>query len=118
MIDTKQDPGEPVAPFVALVDAKTGTKLKTATLRSTFLSGFSGGAGTVRVMLEKGGKVSVALDKQDVLVHTISGYAPFKGRWGFTGATGSTPADKSGVSHYLSAISMIFPPGQGLGCVP
>lgn len=118
VIDTKQDPGEPVAPFVALIDGKTGTKLKTATLRSTFLSAFTNGAGTVRVMLEKGGKVSVALDKKDVLIHTIPGYVPFKGRWGFTGATGSLPSDKSGVSHYLSAISMIFPPGQGLGCVP
>ena len=65
----------------------------------------------LRVRLDAG-KLSVWLDGINYLFEfPIVGYAPFSGRWGFTGGTGGASE-----AHWVTDVSMSFPNGQG--CVP
>jgi hypothetical protein len=103
-IDTFTNPGEPPAPFLALVDATSNTHLARQSLPNVR----DGANHTLRVRLEDG-KVSVWVDAVSYLFELpIAGYKPFTGRWGFTASTGSL-----GEAHWVRDVTMSFPEGQG-----
>jgi hypothetical protein len=107
VIDTFSNKNEPPAPFVVVLDARSGTHL----FRQAIHEVRDGKSHELRVKLE-GGKVSVWLDSVSyVFQFPVPGYVPFEGHWGFTAATGGLAC-----VHSVTGVSMSFPNGQG--CVP
>jgi hypothetical protein len=107
VIDTFQNPGEPLAPFLVVYDGTTGAHLARAALPNVA----DGINHTLQVKLDAG-KVSAWVDGTSyVNDFALPGYVPFTGRWGFTASTGGFSA-----AHWVKDITMSFPNGQG--CVP
>ena len=107
-IDTFQNAGEPAAPSLAIV---TGANPPLVLARATIPNVRDAVNHRLRVRLAAG-KVSVWLDTINYLNDfVIPGYVPFKGRWGFTAATGGAAE-----AHWVADVAMSFPEGQG--CVP
>ena len=107
VIDTYQNPGQPVAPFLVVFEGTNGTHLARAAIPNVA----DGINHTLKVKLDAG-KVSAWVDGTNyVNDFAIPGYVPFSGRWGFTGATGGLSA-----AQWVKDITMSFPNGQG--CVP
>jgi hypothetical protein len=107
VIDTYQNAGEPLAPFLVVFDGTTGAHLARAALPNVA----DGINHTLKVKLDAG-KVSAWVDGTNYFNDfTIPGYAPFSGRWGFAGGTGGFSA-----AQWVKDITMSFPNGQG--CVP
>jgi hypothetical protein len=106
-IDTFSNPGEPVAPFLVVLDAQSGAHL----LRQSIPEVRNAQDHQLRVKLD-GGKISVWLDTVSYIFEfPLPGYAPFMGHWGFTAGTGGLTC-----SHWVRNVTMSFPKGQG--CVP
>jgi hypothetical protein len=107
VIDDLQNPGEPAAPFLAIVDGTTGTHLARAAIPNVRDEKNH----TYRVKVDAGA-VSVFIDGTNYINNfALPGYVAFSGHWGFTAATGNASA-----YHEVQAITMSFPKGQG--CVP
>lgn len=106
-IDTLANPNEPVAPFLVLLDGRTGAHL----FRQSVHEVRDGQGHELRVKLDAG-RVSVWLDSVSyVFQFPIPEYVPFTGHWGFTAGTGDLTSVQS-----VKNVSMFFPNGQG--CVP
>ncbi|MBS2011804.1 MAG: hypothetical protein JST00_02725 [Deltaproteobacteria bacterium] len=105
-IDTYSNGGtELAAPYLAILNASTGAQIATSPLPATIRDN---NGHELRVKLEAG-KVSVWVDTINRINDiALPGYVPFKGRWGFTGATGGLNE-----IHWVSNIRMKFPNGQG-----
>jgi hypothetical protein len=109
VIDTFLNVNEPAVPFVAILQNAavpvTLSRLSIPNVRDSANH-------TLRVRLTAGGNVSVWVDGINYIFDfPIPGYAPFSGRWGFTGGTGGASE-----AHWVSDVTMSFPNGQG--CVP
>jgi hypothetical protein len=103
-VDTLSNTGEPVAPFLVVLDAKTNTHLH----RQSIPSIRDGKTHELRVKLDKG-KVSAWVDSINyVYEFPLPGYVPFAGHWGFTAGTGSLTC-----AHWVGRVTMTFPNGQG-----
>jgi hypothetical protein len=107
-IDTYQNPGEPAAPFLAIVDA---TAYRNDLARAVIPNVRDGAPHVLRVLLTAG-KVSAWIDNVNYFSDfALPSYAPFTGHWGFAAATGGASE-----THFVQNITMTFPDGQG--CVP
>lgn len=108
IFDTYQNPNEPPAPFLVVMDGTTAGHLA----RVPNIPNVRDGTDHVIKVKVDGGKVSVVIDNTNYLSEfAIPGYTPFKGHWGFVGATGG-----SYEQHWVKDITVSFPKGQG--CVP
>ena len=106
-IDTFRNAGEPLAPFLAVVDAQS----KTHRIRQAIPEVRDGRTHELRVKLDDG-KISVWLDSVSYIFEfPLPSYVPFSGRWGFTAGTGALTCP-----HRVRNVKMSFPEGQG--CVP
>ncbi len=106
-IDTFSNPGEPPAPFLAVVDAQTGTHL----IRQAVPEVRNAQDHQLRVKLDAG-KISVWLDSVGYIFDfPLPSYTPFSGHWGFTAGTGGLTCPQ-----WVRNVTMSFPNGQG--CVP
>jgi len=108
VIDTFNNVNEPAVPFLAIL---YNAPVPVTLVRATIPNVRDSANHSLRVRLD-GGKVSVWVDTINyVFEFPIPGYAPFVGRWGFTGGTGGASE-----AHWVTGVSMSFPNGQG--CVP
>ena len=106
-IDTFQNPDDPVAPSLVVMDTLVPTYLA----RSPLPNIRDGLGHTLRVRVANG-KVSVWIDAVSYLFDfPLPSATPVTGHWGFAGATGGLAA-----VHAVKGITMSFPNGQG--CVP